>query len=247
MSEEEQETSESGAPIYRYDEQEERGFRMPEGESALEEITDQVEKYFGPVTGVYHEIVSDLVHIDVLIVQPTEEHNFYTLVTSGMSDLPMTVPEGREEYRYAELFLMLPPDWPLGDKEVNQDNRYYWPIFWLKAIARFPHDYQTWIASGHTIPNGEEAAPLGDGTDLGCIMMIATATPHDDFGMLEVNDDKVINFYNLFPLYREEMDYKLKEGLETLADKMVEYDISEIIDPNRPNMCKKKRGLFGLW
>ena len=248
MNDDEQERSGSGAPIWRHEAPEEQqAWRPVRGESALEAITDHVETYFGTLSGVYHEIVSDLVHIDVLIAPPTEQQPYYALVTSGMSDLPMNVPEGFEELRYAEVFMLLPPDWPFGDKEMTSDERYYWPIFWLKSIARFPHDYKTWIGGGHTIPNGPDADPLGPGTELGCVMAVTSNTPHEDFATLHVSDDKVINFYNLFPLYREEMQYKLDEGLEKLIDRFDEADISEVINPTRPNVCKKKRGLFGLW
>ncbi|AJS59305.1 hypothetical protein UB51_13440 [Paenibacillus sp. IHBB 10380] len=44
-------------------------------------ISKHVEKYIGEIDGVFHEIISDLVHIDILIVKPTKKRNYYTLVT----------------------------------------------------------------------------------------------------------------------------------------------------------------------
>ena len=29
----------------------------------------------------------------------------------------------------------------------------FWPIQMLKFLARFPHEYKTWLGWGHTIPN----------------------------------------------------------------------------------------------
>ena len=60
----------------------------------------------------YHELISDLVHIDVNIMRPTEERPYYVMYTTGMSDMPMTLPEeiaDRGGFKgYAELFMFLP-------------------------------------------------------------------------------------------------------------------------------------------
>lgn len=99
-------------------------------------------KYIGPIHSVFHEILSDLIHVDVHYIKPSEKHNYHTLFTTGMSYLPMSTPERLEEYQYAELVVCLPPDWPISD-EALRDNKYYWPIRWLKMLARFPHEYET--------------------------------------------------------------------------------------------------------
>ncbi|SEO83260.1 Suppressor of fused protein (SUFU) [Paenibacillus sp. OV219] len=105
-----QELSPSGQPIYRHEARERSLVPAYGNDETIDRITEHVEKYIGPVQTVFHELASDLVHIDILIVAPTKERNFYTLITCGMSDEPMTVPAGAEAYRYAELMICLPPD-----------------------------------------------------------------------------------------------------------------------------------------
>ena len=59
---------------------------------------------------VYHEIASDIVHIDVNVIPPEGERDYYVLWTSGMSDLPMDLPDGSrnpKEYNRPELALFL--------------------------------------------------------------------------------------------------------------------------------------------
>jgi len=51
------------------------------------------------------EIVPDI-GITVHIIPPGPARNFVTLFTAGMSDRPMNVPEGQEEFRFAELIMM---------------------------------------------------------------------------------------------------------------------------------------------
>jgi len=131
----EPEVSEGGSTMYRHQERE-REFEPAAGDGELiEEVSDHLEKHLGECHGVFHEIVSDLVHVDVHYHGPTEEFPWQTLVTSGMSQLPMTVPPDAEVSDYAELVTCLPPDWPLTD-EAFQDEYFYWPLGWMKFLAR---------------------------------------------------------------------------------------------------------------
>ncbi|WP_127532292.1 suppressor of fused domain protein [Paenibacillus kobensis] len=240
-----QELSPSGQPIYRH-EAAEREFEPAFGDAtAIDIISRHVELHIGKIQGVYHEIVSDLVHIDIIVVAPTRERNFYTLVTCGMSNLPMTVPPGAEAYRYAELMLCLPPDWSLSDEAFKKEEN-YWPIRSLKTLARFPHEYNTWLYMAHTIPNGNPAEPYADGTKLsGMVLSVpSTVESNNDFFNLTLSPDKQVRFYSLIPLYNEEMDYKLKEGADKLFAKLDKAGVTEIVNPKRKNTCGKRFGLF---
>jgi hypothetical protein len=200
---------------------------------------------------VFHEIVSDQVHIDVHWVKPTSKNPFHVLVTSGMSDKPMNVPAGIEAPRYLELYVLLPSDWKIQGKNYEtvenefSDENTYWPVRWLKTIARLPHSFNTWVGWGHTIPNGENAEPFAESTKLGCVMLLPSIALPKEFFELKT-DKKTINFLCLFPLYKQEMEFKLKHGSDKLLDRFDEYGISDIVDPKRKNVCEKK-GLFGLW
>ncbi|HEV2666656.1 MAG TPA: suppressor of fused domain protein, partial [Blastocatellia bacterium] len=80
------EYSESGVRIHHH-EAKEKPFQIAEGDAeALEAIEGHIEKHVGKIETVMHELASDLVHIDVHIVEPAAERNYYTLITSGMSD-----------------------------------------------------------------------------------------------------------------------------------------------------------------
>jgi Suppressor of fused protein (SUFU) len=163
------EYSESGVRIYRY-EAEEKPFQVAEGDAeALQAIEGHIEKHIGKIETVMHEIVSDLIHIDVHIVEPTAERNFYTLITSGMSDLPMTVPDECEEFKFAELLICLPASWDMPKVyDTMADEEHWWPIRCLKYLARFPHEYDTWLCENHTIPNGDPPEPFAGNTRLCC-------------------------------------------------------------------------------
>lgn len=237
------ERSESGSPIYRHQPRE-RDWTPPESFcDHLEAIEAHLAQSIAPVENVFHEILSDLVHLDILHIPPADDRPFHVLVTSGMSDLPMTVPEGAEPWRRAELLIALPADWPLDQNSLKDDEN-YWPIRWLKMLGRLPHEYETWLGYGHTIPNGDPAEPIADTGFVGVMLNLAEWLP-DEFHRLEVGPDEAVCFYQILPLYPEEMAFKLKKGAEALDELIEERGIDFVLDANRPNLAKKKR--FGLF
>jgi hypothetical protein len=238
----EPELSPSGAPIYRYEGA--APFELANGDDdTIAAISDHIERHLGPVSGVYHELISDKVHLDVYIVSPSADFPFYTLVTSGMSDRAMNVPPEAspdEAPPYAELCILLPSTWniPLDAADVGaafEDENVYWPIRWLKMLARLPHEYNTWLGFGHTIPNGEDAEPFADGTELGCMLLLTALSLPEEFQTLAVSPDKTVQFYTLYPIYREEMELKMERSVDALLDKFDEYGIGDVLDLTRPN------------
>ena len=232
------ETSKGGQPIYRHNQAPEGWTAPAYGEEGQEEtISNHIAKYFGEPDKVLHEILSDLVHIDVHIIKPTKERNYYTLFTTGMSYLPMTAPDGYEQYAYAELMTHLPPDWNLE----SQDEKDYWPIRWLKFLARFPHQYKTWLFYGHTIPNGENAEPFDESIGLGCMIigdtrMLDETDEVDEFVEIKFNDKKIYCL-TMLPIYKEEMELKLNTNANELFKKLSAAGIDDVINPTRKNVC----------
>ena len=231
----------SGAPILRHDEA--TPFETPHGEECLKEISDHIEAHLGPIETVFHELVSDTVHIDVHFIKPTAAFPYIRLVTSGMSDLPMTVPEGRQINPYAELMLNLPGDWKMTQADFEDEN-WYWPIRLVKYLARLPHKYRTWLGVGHTVPNGDPAEPYAPGTALSGAVVVTPVSVPDAFRRLVINDSKTIDFLVVVPLYSEEMDFKLRKGVGALLDNFNKAGVSDIVDPQRRNVARKRFGIF---
>ena len=233
------EHSESGQPIYRYENTDHQWKAPVYGDDVLcEKLEEHIEKYIGEIESVFHEVASDTIHLDVYYIKPNELRNCHTFITSGMSFLPMNTPEGAEDCKYAELMICLPENWSVS-QEAFKDEKNYWPIRLLKYMARFPHEYETWLGFAHTIPNGNPAGPLTDGTKLNGVMLLPPILVDGQFISLKVDEERTIGFYAIVPLYEEEMNYKLKYGYEGLLDKFDEFGLNEIIDINRKNTCKK--------
>jgi hypothetical protein len=231
----------SGSPIYRHGEA--LPWAPPQGEEFIEEIGGHIERHLGPVASVYHEIVSDKVHIDVHVVQPTDEHPYVRLVTSGMSDLPMHTPEDDFISKYAELMVTLPPDWKLGNEDMK-DEAWYWPVRMLKTLARLPHQYDTWLGFGHTVPNGDPPQPYAPNTRFCGAIVLPSVTAPSGFHRLAIGKVKTIDFFAVIPLYEAEMNLKLRSGVDELLKRFDKHGITDIVELGRRDTAAKR---FGWW
>jgi hypothetical protein len=236
-----QELSPSGQPIYRHSERKGEPGIAAGNDQAIQAISEHVEKYIGKIDNVIHEIVSDLIHLDILVVKPTRERNYYSFVTCGMSDLPMTVPEGAENFKFAELMICLPGDWKVSQAAFEQEE-HYWPIRWLKNMARLPHEYATWLYLAHTIPNGDPPRPYASNTKLsGMLLALPSITREPkDFFTLTLPNKNQVHFFSLIPLYTEEMDLKLERGADHLFEKLEKVGVNEILAIKRRNVAQKR-------
>jgi hypothetical protein len=227
----------SGAARMTYDDVPPKDFEFAIGnEKNIDTISEHIEKHVGHIEKVFHELLSDKIHVDIHWVAPSEERPYNVLVTSGMGDRPMTVPEGLEEFQYAELYLLLPPDWPL-DKKSFEDENNYWPIRWMTQLARFPHEYDTFFCMEHSIGGQENAAMFPPNCPFSGFLFFTSVSLPEEFATLRLETGETIHFYCLIPLYAEEIDLKNNEGLDALLERFEKIGVTDIIDIHRENSC----------
>ena len=180
---------------------------------------------------MFHELVSPDIHVDICVVPPSDEKDYYTLVTMGMGAHQMNVPDELAEYKLerAELAIALPPDWKL-DEESMTDERWYWPVRLLKVLARLPITSNTWLGWGHTMDNQKSFA---EDTGLCAAILVGLQGTADNFHFCQLSDGTKVNFYQVIPLYRDELEYKLEHDADALIEQMVE--VSFVVHPSRPS------------
>ena len=234
------ETFESGSPNLRQAERS-KPFDLTIGDGEhIDVISEHIEQHVGEVTMVFRELVPDRVHLDVHHVPPDASRDFHTLITTGMSSQPMTVPEGAEPFQFAELVMCLPANWKLT-REDFADEANYWPIRLMKELARLPHEFDTWLGPGHSIPNGEQPRPYAQSTRFCCALIVPTIIFGQEFCRLELPDQRIVNFYSLWPLLPDETDFKLKHGYEELMNRLFDRGVTEVLDVTRPSAVTRRR------
>lgn len=205
-------------------------------ENEMSAIEQHIKNTFGEFENVFHELVSPDIHVDICVVPPSAKRDYYTLVTMGMGAHRMNVPQELAEYKLerAELAIALPPDWKL-DEESLKEEQWYWPIGLLKVLARLPIAEDTWLGFGHTM---DKQSPFAEGTELCAAILVGPQDVVWNGGeVCTLPSGEEVNFYQVIPLYRDEMEYKLAHDADALLDKMA--DVSFVVDPNRQDVLTK--------
>jgi hypothetical protein len=198
-------------------------------ESEIKKIEKHIEDSIGKNSIVFHEIISQIIHPDIYMIEPTPDKDFYTLVTVGMSALPMTCKNS--DSKYIELMISLPKTWKLSQDDLKDENN-YWPIRMLKYLARFPFEHKTWLGYGHSIPNGNPASEFSTNCNFTGLLLLPSLIFKNSWEC-KAGLFKKIHFYTLHPLYTNEMNYKIENGVDSMFDKFDENKLSEIVDINR--------------
>lgn len=197
-----------------------------------EEIIAYFTEHFGPVDSkALIEIVPTAwPPITIHVIPPSKERNHITLFTTGMSSEPMKVPEeeGSDEYRFAEIFIQVPGDWKY--KEIGDPN-WGWPQYWLRSTAQYPHVNETWLGGPVTIiANDDPPQPLAPNTKFTSLLLLAEHS-------FASKEGKVIQLYRMAPLYTEERDLEIREGIGALLRAFDKHSVPFMVDLNRRNVA----------
>ncbi len=196
------------------------------------ELLELMRKRLGPCEALVVQEAAGRMPVSVYVSPATSARPTHVLFTLGLSLVPMRVPEGKEAFRYAELMLDLPADWPLA-AEMLATPEFGWPIQWLLTLARYPYEQKTWLGAPVTIiENGNPPQPLAPNARFTAMLLLTRGT--DDVAQ---EDGTTVKLYKLIPLYPEECQVEKEEGLTALFTAFDQSEsFSDVIDVNRPSV-----------
>lgn len=208
-------------------------------EKEMDKVSAYIEQQYGESELVGHEMVSPDIHCDIVIVNPTEEQPYYKLVTMGAGAYQMNVPKELKSdvCNRAEYVIFLPEDWNLqSDKEED-----YWPIRMLKTVARLTINTEDWLYYGHTVNLTDDGRPVAQNTKFNSCVLLPSMNKEGQMvkplklGMF----GKKVAFIQIFPLYQEELEYKMEHSLDEMMEMYGDEMISDlIVNIHRKNFCK---------
>ncbi|HEY6643751.1 suppressor of fused domain protein [Povalibacter sp.] len=200
------------------------------------QIHAHVERHLGPITRTFQAN-----GIDILCVDAAVDHPVHTLVTAGMSDVPMDTGGKKNAPARIELMMTLPERWKMdGLTDTRPD---YWPIRVLAELASLPQKTGRALAWGDVIPNGNPPVPYAKGSALCGVIVAPSLLVPKEFYSLDTGTHH-IEFYAAIPLYREELAARTEQGMEFLLTRLLEHRVNDLIDPSRRNVMKKRFGFF---
>ena len=193
-------------------------------------LESHIKTSFGKSITILQEIFFSDIQFDIYVIAPTAKRNYYTLVSMGMGAHKMKMPPELQSSKLdrAEILITLPPDWELN----NVDETCYWPIGWLKNMASFLIDNDTWFGYGHTISEGK---PFAENTQLSALLVTLPYYFGEKSASCALPNGDIVHFYQLVPLYQNEMEYKFEHGVQALEDSFPD-DFNMIVDINRKNL-----------
>lgn len=221
------------------------GPSFPSGADAAswtQQIRAHVERHIGRIEHVFSGAgAADPTTVDVHHVGPVESRPYHTLITAGMSSVPMSVPAEADAPRRVELMMTLPEDWKL--KAAVTDERSHWPTRLLLSLSRLPHERRTWLGWGSAVPNGEPPRALAPHSDLCGVIIAPSLLVPVAFYELDIRGERVA-FYSVIPLYKEELELHQRAGMQGLLARLLQKDINDVVDLRRRNVAKRRFGLF---
>lgn len=177
--------------------------------------------------------------VPLLIVDLDLKSPVTLIVTNGLSNYTMEVPEkvaGRENI---ELYFCLPSYWEWEDTENPSMN---WPFEWIQRFAKHLTDKKTWFGAGHTFPCGADGATISSTMKMEFFVLLDPLLLEQELAPIQVEEKKV-HFLAIVPLYRKEFEYKQSRGTFKLLDKLNNHGVTEKLDDFRGSVLKTRWGL----
>lgn len=151
------------------------------------------------------------------------------LVTNGLREYKMPVPETEAGLEYNELYFCLPTYWEWEDRDNPQMN---WIFHWIQRLAKYVQENTTWFGHGHTMPCGKEMKPLSATMKQNNFLLMNPVFLEAELAPLMV-EGKEVHFLAIVPIFESELSYKLGQGTRKFIDKFIRSSHSEKLDDFR--------------
>ncbi len=196
-------------------------FTHPDG--FLEARESHYQQFFGALKHpVMHSTDLKPVHIDIYQFEPTSGRPFWTLISGGMSNDRQIEPVDCDERMSTRAEIMMYVQEPQG-----------WMFNVLKGLAEMPFDNDTCLHWWHTVPNGK---PMTAKPSL--LTSYFFSPPYFEpqgFTDFHLDGDRV-DFLWMIPITEAERKFAIKQGSRNLEQKMIEVELSPIVDETRKSI-----------
>lgn len=162
------------------------------------------------------------------------------IVTNGLSNYKMPVPEKWQEYEYNELYFCLPSYWEWDDLNNAQMN---WIYPWIQRLAKHVVEKNTWFGHGHTMPCGAEMKPLSATMKQDHFFLSLPILLEKELKSV-VLAGKTVNFLAIIPIFKNELDYKHQKGTLKFLQKLKGKGVTEKLDDYRTSITRGRWRFF---
>ncbi|MDX2359438.1 MAG: suppressor of fused domain protein [Crocinitomicaceae bacterium] len=167
--------------------------------------------------------------IPLLILDLELKSPVTVIVTNGLSDYRMPVPEKLVGKEHNELYFCLPNYWEWEDAANPNMN---WVFPWIQRLAKFVVEKETWFGHGHTMPCGKEELALSNSMQQNHFLLSDPILLEQELAPIDL-EDKTIHFLGIIPVFKDEFQYKQSRGTFKLLTKFMNKGVTEKLDDFR--------------
>jgi hypothetical protein len=158
------------------------------------------------------------------------------LMTNGLSNFTMPVHEKHQSKAHVELYFCLPSYWNFED--LNDPNA-NWIYTWIRRLANYVVEKNTWFGHGHTMPCGKEMNPLSATMKQNHFFLSEPMLLELELAPLNL-ENKTVHFLAIIPIFPDEMDFKQGKGTFKFQQKLIQHGITEKLDDYRGTVLRSK-------
>lgn len=158
------------------------------------------------------------------------------LMTNGLSDYEMPVPEKWKGREFNELFFCLPSYWEWEDMSNPRTN---WVFDKIDFLAKYVLENKTWFGPGHTMKVSKEGGSLSETMKQDYFILSKPLLLEQELATMKVNG-RDINFLAIIPIFSDELDYKMGKGTHKIVQKFRQKGVTEKLDDFRGTVLKSK-------
>ena len=183
-----------------------------------------------------HELETAEGDIPLLMLDLELKTPVTVLLTNGLSDYKMAVPEKMEGFEYNELFFCLPSYWEWEDRSNPSMS---WVFDWIQKLAKYVVEKETWFGHGHTLPTNKDMDPLSPTMKQNHLILLNPILLQEELSEIKVGD-KTVHFLAIVPIFPDEMDYKQGKGTFKFIQKLQSKGVNEKLDDFRATVLQSR-------
>jgi len=186
------------------------------------------------------EIVVESNEIPLLLLDLELRSPIKVIVTNGLSDYKMPVPEVLAGLEYNEIYFCLPSYWDLDEIDNPRMN---WVFNWIQRLVKYVTEQKSWFGHGHTMPCGKDMSSLSETMNQNHLFLSNPILLEQELAPLKM-DGHSVQFLGIIPIFGDEMDYKQGKGTLKLMRKFLSNGITEMLDDYRGTVLQSKWRLY---
>jgi hypothetical protein len=172
--------------------------------------------------------------IPLLILDLELKSPVTVIMTNGLSQYRMPVPEKHLGQERCELYFCLPSYWDWEKVDIPGLN---WPFQWIQRLGKHLLERETWYGAGHTFPCSEEG--LSETMKQSYFMLSNPILLEDELAPISDAEGN-IHFLAIVPLFKKEFEYKQSHGTVKLLRNLNTHGVSEKLDDFRGSAMKRR-------